>query len=237
VVTTVALAAKRRAQQRRRRYRRLAVWAAVLAPPALLGAAAYSPLLDVNAVRVSGTHRITTARIVAAAKVAHGVPLVSVDVGAVRRRVAALPGVKSVVVTRAWPSALSVRVVERVPVVAVPRGSVTDLYDVDAVLVDTVLVAPPATPRLAVASGSPTPAVIDAAVALLRALPASLRKDVRDLRADGASSLSFDFADGAQVVWGSGERTAEKVRTLTMLVPQHAKRYDVRVPDRPAVVP
>jgi cell division protein FtsQ len=234
VVTTVALAAKRRAQQRRRRYRRMAVWVAVLAPPALLGAAAYSPLLDVNAVRVSGTHRIAVSRVLAAARVPPGSPLVSVDLGAVRRRVAALPGVKSVTVTRAWPSALSVRVV---PVVAVPRGSVTDLYDLDAVLVDTVLVPPPSTPRLAVASGSPTPAVVDAAVGLLRALPASLRKDVRDLRADSASSLSFDFADGAQVVWGSGERTAEKVRTLTMLVPQHAKRYDVRVPDRPAVVP
>lgn len=236
-MTTVALAAKRRQQRRRRTYRRGALVAAFVAPPVLLAAAAYSPLLDVDTVRVTGTHRVTTARIVAAARVGAGTPLVSVDIAAVRRRVAALPGIKTATVTRSWPSALTVRVVERVPVVAVPCGSMIDLYDADAVLVDSVLTAPARIPRLAVASGTPTPAVVDAAVALLRALPAPLRGQVSDLRADGPASLSFSMADGAQVLWGSGERTAEKVHALALLVPQHATRYDVRVPDRPAVVP
>ncbi|HEU0132724.1 MAG TPA: cell division protein FtsQ/DivIB, partial [Mycobacteriales bacterium] len=146
--------------------------------------------------------------------------------------------VKSVTVSRSWPSALTVRVVERVPVVAVPRPGSIDLYDTEGVLVDRVGQVPPGTPRLAVATGgAPGREVVTAAVDLLRALPPALRVHVRDLRADGPASLSFSFADGAQVVWGNGERTPEKVRALELLVRQHARRYDVRVPDRPAVVP
>ncbi len=233
---TTALDAKRRRQRRRRTVRRSAMLAAVLAPPVLLAAAAYSPFLDVDAVRVVGTHRLTVATVVNAAQVEEGEALVSVDIGAVRRRVVAVRGVKSATVTRSWPSALTVHVVERVPVVAVPRGTAVDLYDIEAVLVDTVASPPATTPRLAVASGSPTREAIDAAVALLRALPGSLRGRVGDLRADG-TSLSFGLTDGAEVLWGSADRTPEKVRALALLVSQHAKRYDVRVPDRPAVVP
>lgn len=230
------LAAKQRAKQRQRRWRRTAILGAALVPPALLAGLAYSPLCDVDTVRVTGTHRLSVAGVTRVADVGHG-PLVSVNVAAVERRLTALPGVKSATVTRSWPSTVTVHVVERVPVVAVPRGTRLDLYDVDAVRVASVTSAPDTMPVLAVSTGAPTPEVIDAAVALLRALPATMRDDVRGLRADGPASLSFHFADGSEVVWGSGDRTVEKVRALTLLVDQHAKRYDVTVPDHPAVVP
>jgi cell division protein FtsQ len=74
-------------------------------------------------------------------------------------------------------------------------------------------------------------------VGLLRALPPELRDRVRGLSADRSGVLSFRLTDGAEVVWGSAERTEEKVRALTLLVRQNARRYDLRVPDRPAVVP
>lgn len=227
---------RRLAELRRRTRRRAGIAAAVLALPSAAGVVAFSPLADVDTVRVSGTKRLSPARVEAAAQVGGG-PLVTVDLDDVRRRVVALPGVKSATVTREWPSRVVVEVVERVPVVVVPRGQTIELYDIEAVLVDTVVSAPATTPRLNVADGSPTPEVIRAAVAMLRALPRALRKQVRDLTAAGPASLSFHLTDGAEVVWGSGERTKEKVRALTLLVPQGAKRYDVRVPDRPAVVP
>jgi cell division protein FtsQ len=131
---------------------------------------------------------------------------------------------------------LTIHVVERVPVVAVRRPGRYDLYDLDGVAVETVTALPANTPPLSV-PGEPTRAVVTATVDLLRALPAALRASVRDLRADAAGSLSFRLADGAEVVWGGAERTGEKVRALTLLAGQHALRYDVRVPDRPAVVP
>jgi cell division protein FtsQ len=233
---TTSFQQRRLAELRRRTFRRAGIAAAVLALPTLAGAAAFSPLLDVDTVRVSGTKRLTPEEVARAARVGDG-PLVTVDTAAVRKRVAALPGVKSATVTRAWPSAVVVKVVERVPVVAVTRADKTELYDIEAVLVATVDTAPATTPRLSVGDGSPTPEVVRAAVAMLRALPRALRRDVRDLTAAGPASLSFHLADGAEVVWGNGERTREKVRALTLLVTQHAKRYDLRVPDRPAVVP
>lgn len=227
---------RRLAELRRRNRKRAGVVAGVLALPTLACVAALSPAMDVDAVRVTGAKRLTAAEIERAARVGGG-PLATVDTDAVRRRVTALPGVKTATVTREWPSAVVVEVVERVPVVAVPRDGRTELYDIEAVLVATVDTAPKTTPRLNVADGSPTPEVVRAAVAMLRALPKPLRQEVRDLTAAGPASLSFHLASGAEVVWGSGDRTKEKVRALTLLVPQNAKRYDLRVPDRPAVVP
>ena len=227
---------RRLAELRRRTYRRAGIAAAVLALPTLAAGVALSPVLDVDRVEVAGTRRLTPAAIEQAAAVGDG-PLALVDVGAVRRRLTALPYVKRATVERVWPASVRVTVVERVPVVAVPRDGRIELYDVEGVLVDTVATAAASIPRLAVPTGTPTPDVISATVALLRALPRALRREVRDLTAAGPAELSFHLADGAEVVWGSGERTKEKVRALTLLVPQHAKRYDLRVPDRPAVVP
>lgn len=234
---TTAFERRRREEQRRRTLRRGGLTALLVGPPALLAAAAFSPVADVDAVEVSGTKRLAADAVRAAAEVGDGDPLLTVDTDAVRRRVAAVPGVKSATVTRHWPGSVEISVVERVPVVAVPRTGSVDLYDVDGVLVGSAAAAPKATPSLAVAAGDPSREVVKAAVALLRSLPAPLRKQVSGLRAEGPASLSFDLADGAVVVWGNGERTPEKVRALTLLLPQKAKRYDLRVPDRPAVVP
>lgn len=235
-MTTTSFQQRRLAELRKRARKRAIVTAAVLALPTALCVAALSPAMDVDTVRVVGTRRLTPAEIERVARIGDG-PLAIVDTDAVRRRVMALQGVKKATVTREWPSAVVVKVVERVPVVAVPREGRTELYDIDAVLVATVDTAPATTPRLNVADGSPTPEVVGAAVAMLRALPKPLRQQVRDLTAAGPASLSFHLENGAEVVWGNGERTKEKVRALTLLVPQNAKRYDVRVPDRPAVVP
>ncbi|HVF06798.1 MAG TPA: FtsQ-type POTRA domain-containing protein [Frankiaceae bacterium] len=233
---TTAFQQRRLAELRRRTYRRVAIACAVLALPTAAGVAALSPLLDVDRVRVEGARRLTPAAVEEAARVGDG-PLALVDTAAAQRRLVALPGVKRATVTREWPSSVVVTVVERVPVVAVPRDGRTELYDVEGVLVDTVATAPASLPRLAVPSGSPSPEVVGAAVALLRSLPRALRREVRDLTAAGPAELSFHLADGAEVVWGDSARTKEKVRALTLLVPQKAKRYDVRVPDRPAVTP
>jgi cell division protein FtsQ len=236
-VVTTAFERRRREERRRRTLRRAALVSLLAGPPALLAAVAFSPVADVDTVEVSGTKRLQAAAVRDAAEVRDGGPLLTVDTDAVRRRVTAIQGVKSATVTRHWPGGVSIAVVERVPVVAVPRPGSVDLYDVDGVLVGTAPSAPKATPSLAVTSGDPSREVVTAAVALLRSLPAPLRKQVSGLRADGAASLSFDLADGAGGGWGSGDRTPEKVRALTLLLPQHAKRYDLRVPDRPAVVP
>ena len=227
---------RRRAEARRRLRRRALVLAVAVAPPALLAGLAWSPLLDVDRVRVVGAYRVPASGVRKTARIADGAPLVTLDLAGARRRVAALRGVRSVTVTRSWAGTVTIRVVERVPVVAVHRDGRYDLYDVDGVAVATVAALPPGTPPLDVA-GEPTAAVVTATVDLLRALPPELRAQVRDLAADANGLLTFALADGAQVVWGSADRTPDKVRALTLLLPRHANRYDLRVPDQPAVTP
>lgn len=233
---TTALERRRREAARRRSRKRAGFVALGLAPVVLLVGAAYSPFLDVDRVTVTGNRRIATAVIRNVARVHTGTPLARVDVGAVRKRVGGIAAIKRVTVERGWPGTLRIHVVERVPVVAARRPGRFDLYDLDGVLVETVTTLPPNTPPLVV-PGEPTRAVIVATLDLLRALPPPLRATVRDLRADASGSLSFLLADGGEVLWGGPERTPEKVRALTLLLGQHARRYDVRVPDRPAVVP
>ncbi|HEU0132253.1 MAG TPA: hypothetical protein VFQ85_14790, partial [Mycobacteriales bacterium] len=79
---------RRREEALRRARRRALLVTAAVAPPALAVAAAFSPLLDVDTVRVAGTARADVAR--AAAAAAHGHPLATVDTAAVRRDVLAL---------------------------------------------------------------------------------------------------------------------------------------------------
>lgn len=233
---TTAFEQRRRAESRRRVKRRSVVAAIALGPPVLAVAAAWSPLLDVDTIRVVGARRTSPAVVVNAARLHRGDPMLTVDTGAVRGRVARLPAVKSVTVTRSWPSHVTITVVERVPVVAVARPGRYDLVDLDGALVETVTSLPEGTPPLTY-PGEPTRDVVVATVDLLRALPPDLRRQVRDLTATTTASMSFRFSDGAEVVWGTGERAEEKARALRMLVRQHAKRYDVRVPDHPAVTP
>jgi cell division protein FtsQ len=230
------LAPKRQAVVRQRRHQRSLVVALALLPVCALVLLAYSPLLDVDTITVNGNKRIAAGTIRTAAGVHDGDAMVMLDTGDVRHRIAKLPAVKSVTVRRSWPSTVVVTVVERVPAVAVQRPGTYELYDLDGVRVDTVLTAPPGTPVLTV-TGETTREVVTATVALMRALTPNLRKIVSGLHADATGSLSFRLGDGAEVVWGSAERTPEKVKALRLLVLQHARRYDLRVPDHPAVVP
>jgi cell division protein FtsQ len=236
VTTRTPFEQRRRDEALRKARRRARIAALAIAPVAVVVGVAFSPLLDVDEVTVTGAARVSADDVRAAAHVGNGTPLATLDTDAVARRVKRLPAVKTVTVTRSWPSGLRIRVVERVPVVAARRPGKFDLYDIDGVLVASVPAAPAHTPALTVV-GDPTAAVVTATIDLLRALPPTLRIHVRDLRADAAGSLAFGFADGSEVLWGDADRTPEKVHALVLLVPQHAKRYDVRVPDRPAVVP
>ncbi|HEX8004267.1 MAG TPA: FtsQ-type POTRA domain-containing protein [Mycobacteriales bacterium] len=229
-------AERRRADLRKRSRRRTLLLAAAAVPPVLAAGTVFSPVLDVDRITVTGNRRAHTDVVENAARVKRGDAMVTLDLDGIRDRVARLPQVRSATVTREWPGTLRIVVVERTPAIAVRRPGRYDLVDIDGVLIGVVRNVPPGTPILS-HPGEPDRAVVNATVDLMRVLPPDVRRQVRDLSADLSGTLSFTLADGAVVVWGTGERADEKVRALALLLPQHAKRYDLRVPDRPAVVP
>ena len=113
----------------RRKLQRLVDVGLVLLVAMLFVGALWTPLLDVDAVRVTGAERSGAEAVRERAGVAHGDRLVSVDVGSVGARVAALPWVGAVEVRRSVDGTVSIEVTERAPVAVVGSGGAAALVD------------------------------------------------------------------------------------------------------------
>ncbi|WP_019630719.1 cell division protein FtsQ/DivIB [Actinomadura atramentaria] len=197
---------------------------------ALLG----SRLLVVRHVEVSGTRLLPRDRVVAAAGVRLGLPMVRLDAGDVRARVAKLPAVAGARVERRWPATVRIVVRERVPVAAYQRSG--RYYQVDAAGFP-VTDGPdrPDVPLLTVASPSPSDPTARAALRVVSELPAGLRGKLAEVSAVSPESVTLRLTSGLTLVWGSPERTAEKARLAEALMRSPAgksgRTIDVSSPD------
>ncbi|MGY1643797.1 cell division protein FtsQ/DivIB [Geodermatophilus sp. SYSU D00703] len=180
-----------------------------------------SPVLGVHRIQVDGAGSLTSAEVVEVAGIAEGTPLLRVDVDAAEARVARLPQVASVEVTRGWPRSVVVTVVERVPVAAVEQNGVRSLVDGDGVLFDTVTGdLPSGVVPLDVAGPGPDDRVTRAALAALVALPAEVRADVAVASATTPEDVTLTLEDGTTVLWGSAEDAGDKAEVLVALLGQ-----------------
>ena len=162
-----------------------------LAGVALVGGVGWALLgnrvLVVRSVTVTGTHLLTPGQVIAAADVPLGTPLLSVDAGAVTRRVEAISNVASATVTEDWPDHLVITVTERVPAVAVRMaGGGYDLVDPAGVVVRYTKARPAALPVLVTSvpgsalRGDPE---VSAAAGVLAELQPWLARQVAEVRA------------------------------------------------------
>jgi len=232
---------RRRSRRRVSTRRRLLV---VLAVGLLVaGVAAWvvlgSPLLAVRTVQVDGAVGLPEQEVVQTAGIAEGTPLVRVDTGAAAARVAALPQVASVEVTRGWPNTVVVTLAERVPVAVVTDGGTRRLVDAKGVVFDTITGDPPAgVVPLDVRDPGPDDAATTAALGALTALPRDVRDEVTGVAAHTADDVTLTLTDGRSVLWGSADRTARKAEVLGALLQQMdsgaldpAGTVDVSTPD------
>src|SRR5690349_21913246 len=82
-----------------------------------------SSCLRTEDVRITGLRVLTPAEVERAAAVPMGAPLVSVDTGAIERRLRQkLPRIDEVDVVRSWPHGIGLKVTERKPVLLVKKG-------------------------------------------------------------------------------------------------------------------
>jgi len=236
MTATVTRFADRARRVRGTRRRRTAAWAAapVLAVVALI-ALALSPALDVETVRVVGTQRLPQRQVRQAAAIKPGVALALVDVDEVRRRVAELPYVRSVSVRREWPSGLVLRVVERVPALAVPAAVGVALYDAEGVRLGGARTVPRGVPLLRVAGGRPSPELVRAVVDVVGSVPEQVRSQVLGYSATSPDEVMFTLSGGREVVWGSSDDGRDKAAVLLALLRRPGSHYDVRAPGAPAV--
>jgi cell division protein FtsQ len=232
---------RRRAVRRADPRRRLLDAAAVLLAVVTVGAwVVYaSPLLAVRTVQVDGVGSLTDAQVEQVAGIEAGTPLMRVDTGTAAARIAQIPQVASVEVTRGWPHTVVVTLVERVPVAIVDRAGTRSLVDRDGVLFDTITGAVPAdVVPLTVPRPGPDDVTTAAALGAVVALPADVRREVTGVTAGSPDDVTLTLTDGRTVLWGSAEATPRKARVLAALLAQieagsldQADTLDVSTPD------
>jgi cell division protein FtsQ len=236
---------------RARRRRRVLGWG--LAAIALAAGVAYlirTPLFGLSAVRVEGTRAVAQAEIARASEVRIGEPYLGLDMAAIRARVAALPRVESVRVTRDYPSSLRITVTERQAVASVSTGSLFWLVAADGTVLDSAGSQPAEVPYVAsvplpagVGPGSRLPPgnELTNALTALGGMDPRLKRQISGVRARTLDSLEFTLRDGSRVLYGLAVDQPAKdaavllVRRTLKREGREAQRIDVRNPSAPTV--
>ncbi|WP_255595306.1 cell division protein FtsQ/DivIB [Cellulomonas sp. C5510] len=182
-----------------------------------------------------------------------GTPLPRLDTARLRSELLDVPGVRDVTVSRDWPHGLTVALVSREPVAAVPESSevaeradhsATDgegggfaLVDQEGVQVGRADAPPEGLPVVEVPVGEGR--ILTATLGVLEALPEDLLAAIGQVSAGTQDTVQFTLRDGATVEWGSAQDSALKVAVLQALraAPETAgsTRYDVSAPTMPVV--
>ncbi|MEJ5944489.1 FtsQ-type POTRA domain-containing protein [Pseudokineococcus basanitobsidens] len=229
----------RRFAERARRHRRAALSPVLagLAVLVLVAAGAWvllaSPLLVVRDVAVLGLDRLDRAAVDEVVDPSLGVPLARVDAHGLEEQLEALPLVDSAVVARVWPSDLEVRVVERVPVAALPVPGGYDVVDRSATTVMSTPEPPSDVPVVQVDLSTAGEGTVEAVTRVLDELPPELREQVATAGGTSRDGVVLELRDGARVVWGGAGSTPLKAEVLTSLLPRAAAVYDVSAPGWP----
>jgi len=157
-----------------------------------------------------------------------GVPMPRLDTIAIRDEILDVPGVREARVMRDWPHGVSVTIVAREPVAAVPDGARFALLDMDGIQVGRVDAAPKGLPVVDVPVGDKR--TLAAVLTVLEQLPDDLLADVRKVAAHTQDTVTMTLRDGVRVDWGSAARTPLKISVLSTILGSKAGK-DVSVVD------
>lgn len=211
----------------------VAVLVVVLAAGYVVG---FTGLFAVHSVAVSGLHRMSRAQVLAAARVPWGRPLVRVDTKPIGARVAALPGVSTVQVSRSWPRGVQITVTERTAAAYLRDPAGTFLVDAAGVAFERVPGPPAGMTQIALAAGERAGSDAEkAALAVIRGLPAWLRAQTLAVSAKTPDSVTLSLHGGRSVLWGSSADADRKATVLKALLDQPGTSYDVSSPAEVAV--
>lgn len=196
----------------------------------------FSPWLAVTQVQVTVSSApdvagpLSADEVRAVAAVETGVPLLRVDTGAIEQRVAQMPQVASVSVSRSWPDAIMIDVVRRAPVALVASAGGYDVVAADGSIIRSVP-APEAGVPVVRATGDG----LAAAIAVASELPEDIQRRVVEVEASTRNDVTLILKNGAEVMWGSAEEGPFKAEVLAVLLKEvDARYYDVSAPGVPA---
>jgi cell division protein FtsQ len=251
--------AKRSERERRlsekRRQAQLRIVGGALAVLILVGAAVAiyrSPLFSITRVEIVGTEHMSRADVVRLAAVPVDATLIRFPADQVVANIERDPRVESVAVSRVFPDAMRIRVVERTPIAVVDTGSATWLVDAKGFVIaaasgtatGSVSTTPTAglplvrdVPGLDLKAGRQTTSEpLLNVVAVLSTISAELRSQVTGVSAPDIDSTTLYTTDKVEIVFGSATDAAKKdAIVLKILADQRGKvvSIDVRTTDRP----
>lgn len=228
---TTRLLLRRREVRRRRWLKWLVAGLVVAAVAAAAYVVGFSSVLAVDRLTISGTDVASSDQVTEAAAVSLGTPLVQVDVEGVAERVAGLPPVAEVRVTRQWPDELRIEVTERLPRLAISSGTGYLIADAAGVVFDTAKSLPKDLVRLE-ADPDDQQTLVDAGVVFSALSPDTAAK-VSVIEADGRDSITLRLRGGARVIWGSAEQSELKSQVIDVLLKQGGSVYNVSAPAYP----
>jgi cell division protein FtsQ len=198
---------------------------------------AFSPVFGVRTVTVRGADGVAGQRVLAAADIAHGTPLLRLDTADVAHRVEGLPDIASASVTTSFPSTVTITVTARVAVGVVHSGNSYVLVDRTGDQFRTVRERPHHLPLFVVPKGTDARTTGGAVATVASALSADLRGRIRSIQGLDPSAITLLMNSGRVVRWGSAEQSAAKARILPALLHQaavhHATQIDVTDPRLP----
>ena len=195
----------------------------------------FSATLQVKRVEVVGNDLLSDGRVREIADIPLGEQLALVDLARADARVGSLAEVKSVDVTRTWPDAVRIQVVERTAVAVVELAGRLRGLDADGVVFRDYKTAPKGMPRVRPGTSAGTDALKEAAT-VVAALPEDLATRVDHVEVATVDQITLVMRDHRQVLWGSAEQSELKAQVVDrLLAAQEASVYDVSVPGNPTV--
>jgi cell division protein FtsQ len=206
----------------------------------LILATMFTPLLAVEKLEVTGTHRINHQTILKALNKQIGVPLPMVNTGAISESLAPFALVDSFSVVSLPPHTLRIAITERQPICIVTVAGVDYLYDPAGVRVGAVGQSDNY-PRIAIVGDPKGSVEFSAAIDVLLALPADLLGRIATVDAKSKDDVSMRLRGnaGQRIVWGDGSQSVLKSKVLAALIKNQKKTdyvtFDVSSPTAPVV--
>jgi cell division protein FtsQ len=228
----------------RRRLRVLLVLGGFFGVALLAFGATRSPLLNVDHVRITGTAHTTSADIGAASGIHNGMAMLDVDSGAAAARLRAVPWILRARVERHWPATVTIAVVERVPVAAVPAKAGVAVVDRTGRVLTTQSAPPAGLPvLLGLAPAGPASTRIGGRatdlLAVAQAMPPAVAQRAVAIAAADGGQVELRLKPSGVVRLGPPDQLAQKMlATQTVLTQVDLTRLavlDVRVPASPAI--
>lgn len=194
-----------------------------------------SSLFDARSVQVIGTRGLPADEVRAVAAVPLGAPILWLDTREIEARVAAVPWVAAVQVSRTLGGTVRIAVIERTPIAVRSTPDGVHLVDVTGTDYANVADAPAGLPELQVARIGPEDSATIAAITVLTGLPEPLRTQVLSVAADSPADVVLRLGEEREVRWGGVEAGDRKAAVLGVLLTQPGEVYDVSSPDLPTI--